>query len=116
MKSLVLAVAAALSAGSAFAADLPTRPYTKAPPVIAAAYDWSGFYIGGNGGGAWSSKCWDIDPFSIFNPAGFADPIDFWAIARCPGEIPFVGRGASAVEKTCLGEQSAAPVHTDIAM
>ena len=27
------------------------RPYTKAPPIVAALYDWSGFYIGINGGG-----------------------------------------------------------------
>jgi outer membrane immunogenic protein len=51
---------------SASAADLGARPYTKAPPpAVVAAYDWSGFYIGGNGGGAWSRKCWDINPFTI---------------------------------------------------
>ena len=27
--------------------------------MIAAVYDWSGFYIGLNGGGASSRKCWD---------------------------------------------------------
>jgi hypothetical protein len=42
-----------------FAADLAARPYTKAP-MIAAVYDWSGFYVGLNGGGGWSGKCWDI--------------------------------------------------------
>jgi outer membrane immunogenic protein len=70
MNKLVLAVAAlAVSAVSASAADLAARPYTKAPaPMIAAAYDWSGFYIGVNGGGAWSRKCWDINPFSITTP------------------------------------------------
>jgi outer membrane immunogenic protein len=40
-------------AAPAFAADLPARSYTKAPPVIAAIYDWSGFYVGANGG--WGS-------------------------------------------------------------
>ena len=25
-----------------------------------AIYDWSGFYIGANGGWGWSRKCWDI--------------------------------------------------------
>ena len=50
---------------SASAADLAARPYTKAPPpMVAALYDWSGFYIGMNGGGAWSRKCWDIAPFT----------------------------------------------------
>jgi outer membrane immunogenic protein len=42
-------------AAPASAADLAARPYTKAPPpMIAAIYDWSGFYIGANGG--WGSS------------------------------------------------------------
>ena len=41
----------ALGAAPAFAADLPARTYTKAPAYVAALYDWSGFYIGVNGGG-----------------------------------------------------------------
>jgi outer membrane immunogenic protein len=49
-------------ATSASAADLAARPYTKAPPMIATIYDWSGFYIGANAGGAWSRKCWDVVP------------------------------------------------------
>ena len=31
-----------------------------APPMIAAIYDWSGFYIGANGGWGSSRKCWDL--------------------------------------------------------
>ena len=47
-------------AAPASAADLAARPYTKAPPpMIAAMYDWSGFYIGLNGGWGSSRKCWD---------------------------------------------------------
>jgi outer membrane immunogenic protein len=39
-------------AGAASAADLAARPYTKAPPMPEAAiYNWTGFYIGVNGGG-----------------------------------------------------------------
>ncbi|WGR67782.1 MULTISPECIES: outer membrane beta-barrel protein [unclassified Bradyrhizobium] len=54
------AVALSLSA-PASAADLAARPYTKAPPpAVAAVYDWSGFYIGINGGGGTSHKCWDF--------------------------------------------------------
>jgi outer membrane immunogenic protein len=53
-------VALSLSA-PASAADLAARPYTKAPPpMIAAIYDWSGFYIGVNGGWGSARKCWDI--------------------------------------------------------
>ncbi len=44
----------------ASAADLAARPYTKAPAMIAAVYDWSGFYIGLNAGGGSSHKCWDL--------------------------------------------------------
>jgi outer membrane immunogenic protein len=58
-------VAAGLFCVSAFsgalhAADLPARTYTKAPPMVAPAYDWSGFYIGLNGGGASSRECLTI--------------------------------------------------------
>ena len=54
------AVALSLSA-PASAADLAARPYVKAPPpAIAAIYDWSGFYIGINGGGGSARKCWDF--------------------------------------------------------
>jgi len=44
-----MAVAAALS-GSAFAADLPSRSYAKAPAMAAPAYNWSGWYGGLNAG------------------------------------------------------------------
>src|SRR6202051_5083738 len=48
-------------AAPASAADLAARPYTKAPPApVVAVYDWTGVYIGANGGGGWSHKCWDV--------------------------------------------------------
>ena len=60
MKSLLLAFVAFGIATQASAADLQARPYTKAPPpMVAAIYDWSGFYIGANGGWGSSSKHWD---------------------------------------------------------
>jgi outer membrane immunogenic protein len=66
MKRFALVLSAIVaSAGSASAADLAARSYTKAPPVVVAAYDWSGFYVGANGGGAWARKCWDVDPFTL---------------------------------------------------
>src|SRR5438034_6376513 len=47
-------------AAPASAADLAARPYRAAPPpMLAAVYDWSGFYIGANGGWGSSRKCWD---------------------------------------------------------
>jgi outer membrane immunogenic protein len=45
----------------ASAADLALRTYTKAPPaVVATVYDWSGFDIGLNGGGASSHECYTV--------------------------------------------------------
>jgi outer membrane immunogenic protein len=66
MKKLVLAASIlAASTASAFAADLAARPYTKAPPVVAAMYDWSGFYIGMNGGWGQSSTRYDWANFLV---------------------------------------------------
>jgi outer membrane immunogenic protein len=67
MKKLLLVTASlvALAAATpAMAADLAARPYTKAPPMVQAAYNWSGFYVGLNGGGGTSHKCWDVGSFS----------------------------------------------------
>ena len=65
MKKNVLLAAVSLvalsAAAPALAADLAARPYTKAPPAaIAAVYDWSGFYIGVNGGGGSARSTWDV--------------------------------------------------------
>ena len=63
MKKILSAIAL-LTLGLAVpaaAADLPARPYTKAPAVVPPPiYNWGGFYIGANGGGASSHKCWDF--------------------------------------------------------
>jgi len=62
MKKFLLGVVGliVMSATSALAADLPARPYSKAPVMTPAYYDWSGFYVGLNGGGGTSHKCWDV--------------------------------------------------------
>ncbi|MCC8960188.1 porin family protein [Bradyrhizobium sp. Pear77] len=58
MKTFLLGtVALAALAGPAFAADIPARTYTKAPPPYTAPaliYNWTGFYIGGHVGGAFT--------------------------------------------------------------
>ena len=60
MLKFVLGTVGALAmAGSASAADIAAGPSTKAPMMVA-MYDWSGFYIGGNGGWGSSHKCWDF--------------------------------------------------------
>src|SRR6202790_5278344 len=65
MKKFFLATVGLVALGMAApasAADMAARPY-KAPPPMVVIYDWSGFYIGANGGGGWSHKCWDVTSF-----------------------------------------------------
>ena len=62
-KSLLLVTASLIALGAAapaVAADLAARPYTKAPAMVATIYDWSGFYIGINGGGGSAHSTWDL--------------------------------------------------------
>jgi outer membrane immunogenic protein len=58
MKRLLLGATAFVAfAAPAVAADMPARPYTKAPPAYTAPaviYNWTGFYIGGHVGGAFA--------------------------------------------------------------
>ncbi|RZN31246.1 outer membrane protein [Bradyrhizobium sp. Leo121] len=57
MKRFLFTAVAAMAIGSsASAADLASRSYTKAPPPIVAAYNWTGFYIGAQGGYGWSQS------------------------------------------------------------
>jgi outer membrane immunogenic protein len=70
-------VLSALAATPAFSADIPVKaPVTKAPAAVA-LFNWTGFYVGANVGGAWgknsldeSSGIWwvtrsDLDPSSV---------------------------------------------------
>ena len=70
MKRVIILATAALAVGAvapAVAADLPaaSASYTKAPAMVQAAYDWSGFYVGINGGGGTSQSDWDADGFGV---------------------------------------------------
>jgi len=64
MRKILLSGVALLAvsmAAPASAADMAARPYTKAPPpVVAPIYDWTGFYIGANGGWGQSHNCVDF--------------------------------------------------------
>jgi outer membrane immunogenic protein len=59
MKRLLIGISAAASllATGALAADLPVKApvYTKAPVYVDPGYDWTGFYIGLNGGYSWGN-------------------------------------------------------------
>jgi len=84
-RHLSWAVAAAVSLcgsfGSATAADQVARPYTKAPPIVAAVYDWSGFYVGGNVGYGWGEN---TDPGLSFVNPGNAGNIGAFLTAGVP--------------------------------
>ena len=57
----------AFAAGTAGAADLPPRyaqPYKAA--IYSPVYNWTGLYLGINGGGGWGRSQWDgIDRFNV---------------------------------------------------
>jgi outer membrane immunogenic protein len=57
MKKVLLALTAlAAMTGSASAADLAARPYTKAAAPVAYAPSWTGCYLGAGGGGAMTNN------------------------------------------------------------
>ena len=91
MKKVVGLTAAALTlaaAQAATAADLGARvwparePVHKASPVMMAAYNWSGFYIGGNVGYSWGKAKTDVAV------PGFAVPAATTGVATVLVDIP----------------------------
>jgi len=66
MKKVVLACALlSVLGGVASAADIPVRAPYSAPPAPPAYYTWTGFYIGGNIGGAWARGSVDDSLFGL---------------------------------------------------
>ena len=59
-KFLLATVATMIFAGAASAADMPARMPVKAVPFVAAPYNWTGFYVGGNIGYGWASTSADV--------------------------------------------------------
>lgn len=71
MRKLLLAgvtLAALGVVGAANAADLPVEPVYKGGPLIVPVYDWTGFYLGVNGGYSWgnSANTYTITGFAPF--------------------------------------------------
>ena len=54
----------------AVAADLPVK---APPPMIPPMFNWSGFYIGGNGGWGRSDDCWNL--FAPVGVGGALEPL-----------------------------------------
>jgi outer membrane immunogenic protein len=84
MKPILLSGLAVLAfATSASAADLAARPYKAPPAPVSAAYNWSGFYVGLNAGGAWGD-----DPVT-YTPLYSGAPAAFPAVAAANGSPRF---------------------------
>jgi len=60
----------ALTATAAMAADLPRQMPAKAPAYVPVAYNWTGFYLGINGGYGWGRSSWDGFGSGNFNTSG----------------------------------------------
>src|SRR6478672_4037201 len=63
LSAFILAIALP---ATAMAADLPARPAPAPMMPVAVTYNWTGFYIGGNIGGAWRGKNgWTDNTFGL---------------------------------------------------
>src|SRR4051812_50204896 len=88
----IVGLAATGLAGPASAADMAVKAPPPAPlPVI---YNWSGFYIGANGGGGQNHKFWGflffVGPgvrggWRGLSRGGIGGPIGFWLGSRPRG-------------------------------
>jgi outer membrane immunogenic protein len=69
MKKILFAgiAAAAFCGAPAFASDMPTKP----PVNVAASYDWTGFYVGGQMGAGWGT----VENTLGTNPGGLGPPV-----------------------------------------
>ncbi|MDE5463806.1 outer membrane protein [Bradyrhizobium sp. CSS354] len=81
---------ALVSTGAASAADLGARPYTKASAYMESMFNWTGFYVGGHIGGAWTNERWN----NTANTTPFGD--------LAPGE-GFRQRGAGIMGGAQIG-------------
>jgi opacity protein-like surface antigen len=81
--------------GGETAVETAAPMYTKAPakaPLVASIYDWRGFYVGANAGGAVASKNWEFfDEFGFNTPNGL------------PG---FIGEGTHSASGPIIGGQA----------
>jgi outer membrane immunogenic protein len=99
MKRLCLALIGLMAlAGTAAAADLSRpapAPYYKAPPAFV-PYNWTGFYVGINGGGAIGSSSWnsngsrDISGGLVGGTVGYNYQMG-WAVLGAEGDIDWSG-------------------------
>lgn len=121
------ALACALTAATmtAHAADLPTRPAYAPPPPAVPVYNWTGIYLGINGGYGWGNQ----DPLSLISRQfdTFTTGINGWmfggtfgaqiqsghVVIGVEGDIDWANiKGTATVVPTILGT----PSHPSIAL
>ena len=73
LKSVAIVALTAVGTVAAQAADLPTRKEAPAPVFVPPPFTWTGFYVGVNVGGAWTSG--GNRSATIFAPSTFPFPI-----------------------------------------
>jgi len=108
MKRVFLACAGLLAfAGAATAADLPPAPYYKGPAPYTPVYNWTGFYVGLNGGGGFGFSTWDSAGSS--NPSGglVGGTVGYnyrigWAVVGAEGDIDWTDLSDKTTSATCL--------------
>jgi outer membrane immunogenic protein len=61
LRSIAVATAFVATCAAAQAADLPMPPAYQPPPLAVPIYNWTGFYVGVNGGYGWGNQ----DPFNL---------------------------------------------------
>jgi outer membrane immunogenic protein len=106
-RSALLASAAILVAGSAFAADLPARVAAPAPYIAAPIFTWTGFYVGLNAGAGFNKS-------SGHNYYGYAvDPTNFYGFNNNSSNNAGFTGGAQAGYNMQFGS-FVAGVETDI--
>lgn len=82
LSAIVTAIALFATGVAAQGADLPTEPVYKAP-VVVAVYNWTGFYIGANGGYGWGNQ----DPYDLLTNRfdAFSVPFSGWMLGGTAG-------------------------------
>ena len=110
MKRILLAGVGVLALASlANAADLPRQMYTKAPPpMVAPYYNWTGFYLGINGGGAWGTSNWsstgdfDVSGGMIGGTIGYNWQTGPWVFGL-EGDVDWASVKGTTNNVGCLG-------------
>ncbi len=72
LAGFVVAAVGLLVGQGAYAADMPTKMYTKAPVVMDPS--WAGFYVGGDVGARWSNSRWTTLDFGGIGPTAVGNP------------------------------------------